>query len=123
MLNPKGIAWVGLYAQDLQILADFYQQVLGLRLIEHTDKYCILDAGADTQFEIWANGYSIAGRKTPAQQSMIAGFSVDHLETAVAELSTRGLKPEADINSYQGKRWIYYTDPEGNRFELKDNNG
>jgi catechol 2,3-dioxygenase-like lactoylglutathione lyase family enzyme len=123
MFIPKGIAWVGLYTQDLPALADFYEHKLGLRVIERTEKFCILDAGAGTHFEIWANGLAVPGRKSPHEQSMIIGFLVDQLEPVVAEFKTRGLHADTEISSYLGTRWIYYTDPEGNRFEIKDNKG
>jgi len=122
-LNPKGVAWVGLYAMDLGQLVSFYEHKLGLRLIERAEKFCIFDAGANTHFEIWPNGLSVPSCKSPHEQSMIVGFLVERLEPVIAELQTRGLNPDTDINSYLGTRWIYYTDPEGNRFELKDNNG
>ena len=73
-------------------------------------------------FEIWGRGISME-RKSPSEQSMIVGFLVDHLEPAVQLLKDRGLAADTTIESYMGTRWIYFTDPEGNRFELKDNRG
>jgi catechol 2,3-dioxygenase-like lactoylglutathione lyase family enzyme len=111
-----------LIREGLGQLVEFYEHKLGLRLIERAEKFCIFDAGADTHFEIWANGLSVPGRKSPHEQSMIIGFLFEQLEPVVAELKARGLNPDTAINSYLGTRWIYYTDTEGNRFELKDNN-
>ncbi len=71
-------------------------------------------------FEIWAKGHASPHRKTPREQSMLIGFRVERLEPVVASLRDKGLHPDTEIDSYLGTRWIYYTDPEGNRFELKD---
>jgi|HubBroStandDraft_1064217.scaffolds.fasta_scaffold174660_1 predicted enzyme related to lactoylglutathione lyase len=79
MLNPKGLAWVGLYASDLPAHVDFYQTKVG--------------------------------------------FLVEQLEAVVSALKARGVEADTEIKSHLGTRWIYYTDPEGNRFELKDLHG
>jgi len=120
MLNPAGFAWVGLYASHLPTLVDFYENKLGLRVLERGDQSCLLDAGGGSLFEIWGKGFASSGRKTAREQSVQVGFLVDRLEPVVEELRTRGLHPDTKIDSYLGTRWISYTDPEGNRFELKD---
>ena len=122
-LEPKGIAWVGLYANDLAGLAGFYEHKLGLRLIEHDDGCYIFDAGAGALFEMWGKGHASTQRKTTHEQSMVIGFLVERLEPALASLAERGVAPDTEIGSHLGTRWIYFTDPEGNRFELKDNQG
>jgi [ribosomal protein S5]-alanine N-acetyltransferase len=122
IFNPKGFAWVGLFAQDIDLLAQFYENVLGLRLIEGDERCKIFDAGNGALFEIWGRGMA-RSRKTPLEQSMIVGILVEQLEPVVAGLRARGLKSDTEIDSYLGTRWIYFTDPEGNRFELKDTKG
>jgi predicted enzyme related to lactoylglutathione lyase len=121
-LQPKGIVWAGLYSQDIERLARFYQDVVGLRLIEGDARCKIFDAGAGALFELWGRGTAHT-RKTPAEQSVVIGFLVDDLEAAVAQLRLRGLPADTPIDSYLGTRWAYFTDPEGNRFELKDLRG
>jgi catechol-2,3-dioxygenase len=122
MLNPLGIAWIGLYAEDIELLGTFYAEVVGLRLIEGDDDSKIFDAGGGALFEILGRGTARA-RKGPHEQSMIVGFVVDDLEPAVQALESLGLHSDTGSDHYLGTRWIYYTDPEGNRFELKDNRG
>lgn len=58
--------------------------------------------------------------KTPAEQSVIIGFAVLSLESAMEHLSNRGLQPDSEVGTYGNSRWVYYSDPEGNRFELKE---
>jgi predicted enzyme related to lactoylglutathione lyase len=123
MLNPQGIAWVGLFASDLPKLVSFYEKTLGLRVIEQDKQSCIFDAGAGALFELWGKGYASSTRKTPREQSMLVGLLVDRLEPVVEALKARGLQSDTAIESYLGTRWIHYSDPEGNRFELKDTNG
>ncbi len=123
MLNPKGIPWVGLFAADLTALAHFYESVLGLKVIERSEQYWLFDAGAQSLLELWAAGSAKSSRKTPEQQSVLAAFLVEALEPTLAELSEKGLLPDSPIGSYLGTRWAHFTDPEGNRFALKDFRG
>lgn len=123
MIQPLGVAWVGLYAERLQVLADFYERTVGFRLVERHDNVCIFDAGAGTFFELWGKGMSVLDGKSPRQQSMLVGFLVERLEPVIEQLRGRGLEPDTEIDTYLGTRWINYTDPEGNRFELKDRHG
>lgn len=123
MLNPKGISWAGFYAEQLEPLVRFYEEVVGFTVVEHNDHFCVMDAGEGALFEIGVQGKACASPKAPHQQSVIVGFLVDRLEPLVATLRARGLEPDSPIASHLGTRWVYYTDPEGNRFEFKDNNG
>lgn len=123
MLNPKGFAWAGLFAASLPKLVEFYEHKVGLRVLERHDDCCIFDAGSGALFEIWEKGYASSTRKTPREQSVLIGFLVERLEPVVEILKARGLEPDTQIDSYLGTRWINFTDPEGNRFELKDEHG
>ena len=123
MLNPLGFSWVGLFVSDLPKAIDFYENKLGLHVLERHDGCCIFDAGAGALFEIWGKGFASAMRKTAREQSMLVGFLVENLELAVETVKSRGVQPDSAMDSYLGTRWIYYTDLEGNRFELKDLRG
>jgi predicted enzyme related to lactoylglutathione lyase len=122
MVQPIGIAWVGLFAESLPRLVAFYSGIVGLRLVDSDERFAIFDTGGGALFEIWDGGISASGRKSSNQQSVLVGFLVPSLEAAVEELRSRGLAPESEIEGYLGTRWVHYVDPEGNRFELKDRN-
>lgn len=123
MLKPQGIAHIGLKAQDMSLLSDFYQNKVGLRLIEQHDGCHIFDIGAGALFEIWAGGAASANRKTPAQQSFRVCFKVERLETSMDYLLSHGVSAIGEIGVYLGTRWIHYLDPEGNTFGLVDLRG
>lgn len=123
MLQPIGIAWVGLFAENLPALADFYANKVGFRVVESDEHCCIFDAGAGAMFEIWGKGLASSPRKSAREQSMLVGFAVERLEPVVQALGARGVSPDGEIDNYLGTRWVYYTDPEGNRFEFKDRHG
>jgi catechol-2,3-dioxygenase len=123
VFKPIGVAWVGLHAEHLPTLVDFYAGKIGFPVIEQDERCCILDAGAGALFELWSRGVASNTRKSPREQSVLVGFLVEQLEPVVEAFRARGVMPDTGIDSYLGTRWIYYTDPEGNRFELKDRRG
>ena len=123
MLNPKGIAHAGLKAENLSELSAFYENQIGLHLVERSDGCHIFDIGNNALFEIWAGGSASFERKSSAQQSVRICFMVERLEPSIQDLLTRGVAPIGEIGSYLGTRWIHYTDPEGNAFGLVDLHG
>jgi predicted enzyme related to lactoylglutathione lyase len=121
--RPLGITWAGLYAENHPLLVDFYTTKVGFAIVESWDGGCLLDAGAGALFEIWGKGAASPDRKTSHQQSMVVGFEVEDLDRVVEELAGRGVLPLGPIDGYLGQRWVYFADPEGNRFEFKDRSG
>jgi catechol-2,3-dioxygenase len=119
-MDFQGISWAGLYVSNLAGMVGFYGRVLGLPVVTQGDGFCLMNAGGGSLFELWEDGLSVPGRKTPSEQSLIVGFAVQSLEPAIAELLSRGLKADSDVGCYGNSRWVYYVDPEGNRFELKE---
>ena len=119
-MNFKGISWAGLYASELPVLSRFYEGIVGLTVVSEGNGFCLLDAGGGGAFELWANGLSTPRAKTSSEQSVIIAFAVQSLEPAMAELLSRGLSPDSEIGCHGDSRWVYYIDPEGNRFELKE---
>jgi predicted enzyme related to lactoylglutathione lyase len=123
MLCPKGIAHAGLKAQDLVSLSAYYEDRVGLTLVERHDGCHIFDIGGGALFEIWSGGTSSPNRKSASQQSVRVCFLVERLEPSIENLRARGVAPMGEIGSYLGTRWVHYTDPEGNAFGLVDSSG
>lgn len=63
----------------------FYEQTLGLRLVEQTPFACVFAAGPTTL------RVTVAERVTPAPYTVL-GWSVDDVAAAVAELGARGVE-------------------------------
>lgn len=123
MLDPHGLAHVGIRAEDLARLSAFYEQAVGLRMIERAEGCHIFDIGQSTLLEIWSGGCASPSRKSADQQSVRVCFAVERLETSIEDLQSRGVTPSSEIGSYLGTRWVHYTDPEGNAFGLVDKHG
>ncbi len=119
-MKYQGFIWAGLLVADLEGAISFYQDILGLSLLESDDKCALFDAGDGAVFELWSSGYRSSSPKTAEQQSLRVGLRVNNLDDAVSELRSRGVQFIGEIGEYEGTRWIHFADPEGNRLELKE---
>ncbi|WAC74045.1 VOC family protein [Roseateles sp. SL47] len=123
MLQPNGIAHVGLRVADLTRVSNFYERQVGLQALEKHEGCHIFSIGGGALLEIWSGGSASTTKKTPAQQSSSFSFAVDRLEPAMAALLQQGVQPCGEIGDYLGTRWVHYLDPEGNQFGVVDRNG
>ncbi len=118
-MQSLAISWVGLFAEDVKNLSDFYQQALGLALKSYCDDCAIMQTENGDCFEIFDGGKASGQRKTAEQQSMVLAFEVEDIHTAIERMQSMGYKADSELGQHGGHRWIYYLDPEGNRFEIK----
>ena len=89
-----------------------------------------MDAGDDwVQFDMgWPNMLEVIQRSGDPQYDRVrhqVGFAVDDIHAARAALIERGAKPLTEIDGAadSGGVWCYFTDPEGNVFELSQRTG
>jgi catechol 2,3-dioxygenase-like lactoylglutathione lyase family enzyme len=102
------------WVSDLGRSVDFYQDVLGLRLLRRdADNWAEFDAGG-RRFAL----HSAAEGQPMTPGGATAVFSVEDLDRAKAELAGRGVEfaHEGDVAGYA--RFASFTDPDGNPVQL-----
>jgi len=114
-----GFVWAGLLVQDLEASVSFYRDVLGLLLLGKGDDWAHFDAANGALLELMSGGQASRQPKRPEQQSIVVGLRVQDLDSAIAELKQKGVNFIGDIGVYKDTRWAHFTDPEGNRLEIK----
>lgn len=119
-MKYRGFVWVGLFVEDLEASISFYRDMLGLSLLGHGDDWAHFDAGRGALFELMSGGKATRAPKKADQQSLILGLLVDDLESAVAELKSKGVNFVTEIESFENTRWAHFSDLEGNRLEIKE---
>ena len=113
------IAFVG--SADLRQARVFYEQTLGLRVVEHSDFACVFDANG-TMLRVTA-----VREVSPAGYTVL-GWRVADIEAAVRGLSARGVafsrfdgmdQDDTGIwTSPGGAKVAWFTDPDGNVLSL-----
>ena len=102
------------WVSDLTRAVEFYRDVLGLRLLR-------LDAGNWAEFDAGGRRFALHAAmegQTIAPGGATAVFSVQDLDRAKAELSSRGVRfgHEGDVEGYA--RFASFTDPDGNPVQV-----
>jgi predicted enzyme related to lactoylglutathione lyase len=120
-MRYQGLVWAGIYVEDLGASISFYQNVLGLALLDKGEDWAHFDSGAGTLLELFSGGKRRKKPKKPGQQSIVLGLRVEDLDLAVAELQQKGgsFIPEGS-GEFAGTRWAHFSDIEGNRLEIKE---
>jgi predicted enzyme related to lactoylglutathione lyase len=119
-MKVKGYVWAGLFVEDLDKAVAFYEDVLGLKLLRRGDGWAHFDVGEDSLFEIYTGGKAWSQPKEHQEQPLVIGFLVEDLDAAVKELRGKGVKFIGEIGRYKDTKWAEFSDPEGNRLEIKE---
>jgi len=101
-------------ATDLRRARAFYEQKLGLRVLEHNDFACVLDANGTTLRvtavpEVRRAGYTVLG------------WRVRDIAAAVRDLAARDvtfLRQDGIWTAPTGARVAWFADPDGNTLSL-----
>jgi predicted enzyme related to lactoylglutathione lyase len=118
-MKYQGFAWAGLYVENMEASIAFYRDVLGLRLTNNGGSWAHFDAGNGAMLELFTGGTARPAPKEPDKQPLILGLRVEDFDAAYAELTQKGVRFIGEIGQYNETRWAHFSDPEGNRLEIK----
>ena len=112
-LTEVSLSTVVIYVRDLERMATFYRDTLGLSVRHQTESYVELGAkgGADIALH--------TGRTTDGDQGQwFVEFRMSDIEAVVRDLRSRGVEVGGISERAWGKE-AAFTDPEGTRIELE----
>ncbi|MCW2945719.1 MAG: hypothetical protein JWR24_2436 [Actinoallomurus sp.] len=121
---PAQLTHVGLYVEDMDRMADFYQRLLGMVITDQGEflgkRLTFLSRDADEHHQL----VLVTGRKVPDGVQLLSQVSfrlededlkgLRWFRTTALELGATGMEGRNHGNSWS----IYFEDPEGNRLEL-----
>ena len=110
------LAWVGTRTDRASETADFFEHVMGLRLISTDNDFWVFQMPDGSKVEVFGPG-------SPDNQHFttgpVAGFLVDDFEAAIEELREAGTEivwgPET---ASDGNAWVHFRGPDGHLYEL-----
>jgi catechol 2,3-dioxygenase-like lactoylglutathione lyase family enzyme len=106
-----GLGWLGTRTSRAAALADFYRDVLGLRLVHQEPGFWVFKLPDGYNVEVFD-----ADRpgKDHFDTGPVAGFAVRDLPAAVERLRAAGV----ELVGEAGPTWQHFRGPDGNVYEL-----
>lgn len=124
-IEAKQVYETVLYASDLEAAAEFYVEVIGLKLLSQTELMLVLRVGVGYLLIFDPEKSSQSGRLVPSHGSKGQGhfaFTTDENEQSLwrQKLEKHGIEIESEVEWDSGKRGrsIYIRDPAGNSVEF-----
>ena len=122
MAQTAGLGHVGVYANDLMKMRDFYTRVIGLKVADEDLEgrgMCFLSSDPVSEHHEFV---LMKGRKAAADTNLIQQISfkvptIQDLREYKEKLDDEGMKIDR-IVSHGNAFGMYFFDPEGNRVEL-----
>ncbi|WP_411273799.1 VOC family protein [Daejeonella sp.] len=126
MLSIKSIHHVAIICSDYTLSKAFYIDILGFKkqhevYREERDSYKLdLSVNGEYQIELFSFPNPPARPSGPEAQGLRhLAFEVDDIQASVVHLQGHGiLTEEIRVDEYTGKRFVFFSDPDGLPLEL-----
>jgi catechol 2,3-dioxygenase-like lactoylglutathione lyase family enzyme len=114
-MQIKGLVWAGTRTDRAGEMAAFCRDVLGLRQTWDSDGVAMFDLPNGDRFEL----FSAQSSHNPFQTGVMAGFLVDDVDGARAELERHGVEIIGPVHrNSEGYVWTNFVAPDGNVYSL-----
>ena len=116
-MSIKKLGHVGIYAQDLPKLRDFYTRIVGLQVADETSSACFMSSNPDREHHEFVLFAGSPEQKTCVQQ---ISFSCENLEDIVGyynRFKENGVRFRS-VTSHGNAVGLYFFDPEENVCEV-----
>ena len=114
-MKIKGIVWLGTRTAQFERMTDFCRDVMGLSQTFLEPGFAIFDLPNGDRLEIFGPQQSYNTFMTHP----VAGFLVDDIEAARAEMEARGIEFIGPIESDgEDYKWSHFRAPDGFVYEL-----
>lgn len=114
-MNVLGIAWLGTRTSKFEAMLHLYRNVMGMTLTHQEPGFLVLDLPNGDKVELFGEESAY----NPEFTHPVAGFLVDDIESARAELEAAGVEFFAPIERTEdGYAWSHFRAPDGFVYEL-----
>jgi catechol 2,3-dioxygenase-like lactoylglutathione lyase family enzyme len=115
------LAWVGTRTANAETTVAFFREVMGLRLELEQPGFWLLKLPDNSTVEVFGPDNPVNRHFTTGP---VAGFLVDDVQGATAELRSAGVEIlfESGVDA-GGNAWVHFRAPDGNIYELTQDPG
>ena len=123
----KGLAEIALRVNDLDKMTRFYEEVIGLEILERFDKtvFFRIAEGVEGHVQVLAlfdrsgtKGYTGIDSKKSTIDHIAFGISKSDYESEMKRIEALGYEVRTAYHEWVKWRSLYVTDPEGNNVEM-----
>jgi hypothetical protein len=113
-MKIKGIVWLGARTDRFDEMTDFCRDLLGLSQTLLEPGFAVFDMPNGDRLEI----FGPQGSYNTFFTHPVAGFLVDDIEAARAELEAKGIEFLGPIQGDKNYKWTHFRAPDGFVYEL-----
>ena len=113
-MKIKGIAWLGTRTSDVEAMLNLFQNVMGMKLTRQEAGMVVMDLPNGDKVELFGNESSYNTEFTHP----VAGFLVDDIDAARAEMEAAGIEFVGPIERTEGYAWFHFRGPDGFLYDL-----
>lgn len=114
-MKAKGIVWLGTRTANFEAMLNMYRNLMGFEIAHQEPGFVVLDLPNGDRVEVF-------GEDSPYNTfftSPVAGFLVDDIDSARAEMESQGIEFIGHTESAgDGNAWAHFRAPEGFICEL-----
>ena len=113
-MQVRGLVWLGTRTPQPEAMIIFCKQALGLTASREEPGFALFELPDGATLEVF--GPDSEGGGHP-EAGAVAGFLVDDVEAARAELAAAGCEVR-ELHRHDPYAWAYFTAPDGNLYEV-----
>jgi hypothetical protein len=114
-MKVKGIVWLGTRTDHFEPMTDFCRDLLGMRQTLFEPGFAVFDLPNGDRLEVFGPQQSY----NTFFSHPVAGFLVDDIEVARAEMEAKGIEFIGPIhNDTEDYKWTHFRAPDGFVYEL-----
>ena len=115
-MQVKGLAWLGTRTQEFEAATRFFGETLGLSAEHEEPDFALFRLPDGARVEVFGPGDRDHEHFTTGP---VAGFLVDDVEEARAELERAGISFIGPVYHYDANSaWSHFIGPDGNVYEI-----
>ncbi len=118
VVRVLSLAWVGTRTTEYAATVAFFKDVLGLGVHSSETDFAVLDVPGGATVEVFGPKSQYNAHLTHP----VAGFRVDDLERAVADLLAAGAEIVLPVQGGGTRSWMHFRAPDGFVYELVQDN-